>query len=111
MASALPKMFREAEPPSPTGVSASEDGGGGRRRTLLWKKRHSEWAFRPLKLKFKVKELESLYKNYIYKQQQSLLFSACMLLGILAILVFIGFLSRRRVRRGGEGGRGRRTSW
>ena len=70
-------------------------------RTRLGRKRNSEWVFRPLKLKFKVKELEELYRNYVYRQQQNLLFTACLILVALSIMVIMAFLINAKVRKEG----------
>lgn len=62
-------------------------------RTWFGRRKDSEWVFRPLRLKFKVKELEKLYKDAVYRQDQSLLISACFImlaLSILALLIFLG---------------------
>ena len=77
-------------------------------RTILGRKRNSEWVFRPLKLKFKVKELEELYRNYVYKQQQNLLFTACLILVALSLMVVLSFLINGKVRGGTSGERERR---
>ena len=66
-------------------------------RRLLGRRRNSEWVFRPLKLKFKVKELEELYGNYIYRQQQSLLCTACLIMFSLSLMIFITFLANKKV--------------
>ena len=63
----------------------------------LWRKRNSEWVFRPLKLKFKVKELEELYRTYVYRQQQSLVCTACLILFFLSVMVVIFFLANTKV--------------
>ena len=62
-----------------------------------WKKRDSEWVFRPLKLKFKVKELEELYRSYVYRQQQSLLCTACLIMMFLSAMVVIFFFANTKV--------------
>lgn len=64
----------------------------------LFKKRDSEWVFRPLKLKFKVKELEELYRNYVYRQQQSLVCTACLIMVFLSVMVSIFFFANLKVR-------------
>ena len=72
----------------------------------LGRKRNSEWVFRPLKLKFKVKELEELYRNYVYRQQQSLVFTACLIMVALSVMVVLAFFINVKVHgRGMEGGR------
>ena len=66
-------------------------------RSRLGSKRDSEWVFRPLKLKFKVKELEELYRNYVYRQQQSLVFTACLIMVALSVMLVISFLANTKV--------------
>lgn len=61
------------------------------------KRRDSEWVFRPLKLKFKVKELEELYRNYVYRQQLSLVFTACVIMVVLSLIVVISFFVNMKV--------------
>lgn len=61
------------------------------------KRRDSEWVFRPLKLKFKVKELEELYRNYVYRQQLSLVFTACVIMVVLSLIVVISFFVNTKV--------------
>lgn len=61
------------------------------------KRRESEWVFRPLKLKFKVKELEELYRNYVYRQQLSLVFTACLIMVVLSLIVVISFFVNTKV--------------
>ena len=94
---ARPGAYHSGEPATPVSLAVNE--GEHRSWTRRWK-RDSEWVFRPLRLKFKVKELELLYKNYVYRQQQSLLFKACMLLVFLTALVLVVFLARGKVRSG-----------
>ena len=69
----------------------------GDTRRLLGRKRNSEWVFRPLKLKFKVRELEELYRNYVYRQQQSLVCTACLIMVGLSVMVAISFLVNVKV--------------
>ena len=85
--------------PSPTSVapSASPFPSRPQQRRSAWRRRESEWVFRPLKLKFKVKELEELYKNYVYRQQQSLVCMACLIMFFLSVLVFIFFFAHSKV--------------
>ena len=95
--------------PSPSNVSPSPappiEQWSPEDRTLLGRKRNSEWVFKPLKLKFKVKELEELYRNYVYRQQQNLLFTACLILVALSVMVILAFLINAKVRKeGGSGG-------
>lgn len=61
------------------------------------KRKDSEWVFRPLKLKFKVKELEELYRNYVYRQQLSLVFTACVIMVVLSLIVVISFFVNTKV--------------
>ena len=72
------------------------------RHDLPWRRRwfgrrDSEWVFRPLKLKFKVKELEELYRNYVYRQQQSLVCTACLIMVFISLVVAIFFLANMKV--------------
>ena len=60
-------------------------------------RKSSEWAIRPLKVKFKIKELEKIYKRSVYRQQQQLLIFVCILEVFISILVFLVFLGRRKV--------------
>ena len=62
------------------------------------KKRNSAWVFRPLKLKFRVKELEELYKKYVFRQHQFLLFTVCVVLVIVSLLQIVIYLSSRKVK-------------
>ena len=62
------------------------------------KKRDSEWVFKPLKLKFRVKELEELYKKYVFRQRQYLLFVVCLVIMALALLEIVMYLGTRKVR-------------
>ena len=61
------------------------------------RRRRSEWVFRPLRVKFKVKELEALYKNSVYRQKQSLLLSACVLMSLLSFLLILTYLGAKKV--------------
>lgn len=61
------------------------------------KKRVSEWVFRPLKLKFRVKELEELYKKYVFRQHQFLLFIVCVVLVIVSLMEIVMYLVSRKV--------------
>lgn len=61
------------------------------------RRRDSEWVFRPLKLKFKVKELEELYRTYVHRQQLSLVFTACSIMVTLSVIVVISFLVNTKV--------------
>lgn len=91
MESPLPKTFQEQSifPESPVVESGS--------RKRIGRKKDSEWVFRPLKLKFKVKELEHLYNNAVYRQRQSLLLGACVLMSILSVLVLLVYLIKAKV--------------
>ena len=68
-------------------------------RSRLGRKRDSEYVFRPLRLKFKAKELEHLYKNYVYRQNQSLLIAVCGLMILLAIILLLIFFIDEKVKR------------
>ena len=59
----------------------------------LSRNRTSEWAIRPLRVKFKTKELEDIYDRSVYRQQQELLIKACILVilvGITSVIVYLG---------------------
>lgn len=62
------------------------------------KRKGSEWAFRPLKIKFKMKEFEKIYDRSIFRQHQQLLINVCALMVILAVLTLLIFLGKRKVR-------------
>ena len=81
----------DLSPPDPIRLTHQQRG-------RLGSKRDSEWVFRPLKLKFKVKELEELYRNYVYRQQQSLVFTACLIMVALSVMLVISFLANTKVR-------------
>ena len=66
-------------------------------RTKLGRKKDSEWVFRPLKVKFKVKELEHLYNNAVYRQRQALLLEACILMAALSLLILLVYLGSTKV--------------
>lgn len=66
-------------------------------RNRLGRKKNSEWVFRPLKLKFKVKELEHLYNNAVYRQRQALLLGACVLMAGLSLLILLVYLGKQKV--------------
>lgn len=70
-----------------------EEAGDSLRRT----RKESEWALRPLKIKFRQKDLERLYKNFIYRQEQTLLLYACVLMIIMALAVLLTFLAEEKV--------------
>ena len=90
----LSKGYRQSSPLALEG-SASESSS----RNRLGRKKDSEWVFRPLKLKFKfkVKELEHLYNNAVYRQRQALLLGACVLMAILSLLLLLVYLGRQKV--------------
>ena len=89
----------EEEPPSPGfGMQDLAAAGPAARSRRFRKKRDSEWVFRPLRLKFRVKELEQLYKNSVYRQQQSLLYSVCVLMAFISLIALIVFLGESKVR-------------
>lgn len=89
----------EEEPPSPGfGLQdPSLEPSGKTRKLVLGRKRNSEWVFRPLRVKFRVKELEQLYKIAVYRQQQNLLFSVCVLIAIISLIDLLEFLGNRKV--------------
>ena len=66
-------------------------------RNRLGRKRDSEWVFKPLKLKFKVKELEHLYNSAVYRQRQALLLGACILISILSLIILVVYLAEQKV--------------
>lgn len=86
----LPKSLHQFVP---QGGSVPEDGS----RTRLGRKKDSEWVFRPLKLKFKVKELEHLYNNAVYRQRQALLLNASVIMAVHSVLVLLVYLGKQKV--------------
>lgn len=88
------------EPPRSPGFSMQDFAAAGAavRSRRFGRKRDSEWVFRPLRLKFRVKELEQLYKNSVYRQQQSLLYSVCVLMTLISLIALLVFLGERKVR-------------
>ena len=86
--SPLPNSFQQ---------SPGESTSSANSRNKLDRKKDSEWVFRPLKLKFKVKELEHLYNNAVYRQRQALLLGACFLMALLSFLVFLVYFAGRKV--------------
>lgn len=84
------KLGLEAEQPPP--VEATEEKKGWRER-----RKRSEWVFRPLRVKFKVKELEELYKSSVFRQKQSLLLSACLLMAFISFLFILTYLGQEKV--------------
>ena len=71
--------------------------GNSQPRTMLGRKKDSEWVFKPLKLKFKVKELEQLYNSSVYRQRQGLLLGACVLIAFQSLLILIIYLAEQKV--------------
>lgn len=63
------------------------------------RRKRSEWVFRPLRVKFKVKELEELYQNSVFRQKQSLLLSACGLMAFISFLFVLTYLGKEKVYR------------
>jgi hypothetical protein len=80
--------------PQPTNLPGATKKGGWRER---WRER--EWVFRPqaLKVKFKVKELEGLYKSSVFRAKQSLLFWASVLMAMLSFLTILTYLALEKV--------------
>lgn len=80
--------------PQPPDLPGATKKGGWRER---WRER--EWVFRPqaLKVKFKVKELEGLYKSSVFRSKQSLLFWASVLMAILSFLTILTYLGLEKV--------------
>ena len=87
----LPKRFQESMEPSVPSSARKNS------RLRLGRKRNSEWVFRPLRLKFKVKQLEQLYKYSVYRQKQALLLGACMLMVGLCLLILLTFVGSQKV--------------
>ena len=83
------KLGLDEEHPS---VELPEEKAGWRER-----RKRSEWVFRPLRVKFKVKELEELYKSSVFRQKQSLLLSACLLMAFISFLIVLTYLGKRKV--------------
>ncbi|XP_019850469.1 PREDICTED: adenylate cyclase type 2-like [Amphimedon queenslandica] len=59
-------------------------------------RKSSEWAFRPLKIKFKMKEFEKIYDRYVYRQQQQLLIFVSCLLSLIALITLFVFLGEEK---------------
>ena len=78
----------EESPP----VDLTDEKAGWRQR-----RKRSEWVFRPLRVKFKVKELEELYKSSVFRQKQSLLLSACLLMAFISLLIVLTYLGKEKV--------------
>lgn len=68
-------------------------------RNRFGRKKDSEWVFKPLKLKFKVKELEHLYNSAVYRQRQALLLEACVLITLLSLVILVVYLAQQKVLR------------
>lgn len=79
----------------PPAEESSDRNDGPRGR--LGGKRDSEWVFKPLKLKFKVKQLEELYNSAVYRQRQALLLVACFLISILSVVTVVFYLADKKV--------------
>ncbi len=82
-------------------ASTSEGGpepSSNNNRTWFGRRKDSEWVFRPLRLKFKVKELEELYKKLVYRQQESLLIFSCGIMMTVSLLALLEFLASGAVR-------------
>ena len=77
--------------------SEGADGGAKVPRNWLGRKKDSEFVFRPLKLKFRVKELEDLYNSYVFRQRQKLLLIACFLVALLSVIILVEYLASRKV--------------
>ena len=60
-------------------------------------RKSSEWAFRPLKIKFKMKEFEKIYDRYVYRQQQQLIIFVSCLLSLIALVTLAVFLGEEKV--------------
>ena len=74
--------------PVVTGIALTEDIEDGER----------EWKFGFLKLKFKNKEFEKLYRLFFEKANRSLLVVVCCLMVFLGALYFLNFLVGGKVR-------------
>lgn len=79
------------------GSSVSEDSSRTRTKYRLKGKKYSEWVFRPLKMKFKVKELEHLYDSAVYWQRQGLLLGANIIMAAHSLLVLLVSLGKKKV--------------
>ena len=79
--------------PQPPEESGAKKGG--------WREKWDErgWEIRPkaLKVKFKVKELEGLYKSSVFRSKQSLLFWASVLMASLSFLTILTYLGQEKV--------------
>lgn len=61
------------------------------------KRTPSEWAVLPLKVKFKIKELEKIYDRSVYRYRQELLIKACFLAIFVTIISLCVFLGKEKV--------------
>ncbi len=61
------------------------------------KRNASEWAVLPLKVKFRIKELENIYDRSVYRYQQELLLKACLLVVFVSIATVCVFLGKEKV--------------
>lgn len=66
-------------------------------RSRLGGKKKSEWVFKPLRLKFRIKELEELYDSAVYRQRQALLIKVCILMATLSLLTLLVYLGQEKV--------------
>ena len=99
---AAKKLGLDTEAPLPSaGPQPTTDDSQTKEKKKGWRerRRRSEWVFRPLRVKFKVKELEELYKNFVFRQKQFLLFSACVLMAFLSFLFVLTYLGGEKVSR------------
>ena len=85
------------QPPSLGVPREQEDSRAPEKKGWRERRRRSEWVFRPLRVKFKVKELENLYNNSVFRQKQSLLLSACVVMVFLSVLVILTYLGEQKV--------------
>ena len=95
--SPLPKSFQQSVSLPQLSVPPGDSLSDSVSRNRLGRKKDSEWVFRPLKLKFKVKELEHLYNNAVYRQRQALLLWACVLMAALSLLILLVYLGNTKV--------------
>ena len=85
------------EPPSGSAPREQDESETTERKGWRERRRRSEWVFRPLRVKFKVKEIEELYKNSVFRQKQALLLSACVLMFVLSFLTVLTYLATQKV--------------
>ena len=90
---------RYEEPPPGIALREQDESETTEKKGWRERRRKSEWVFRPLRVKFKVKEIEGLYKNSVFRQKQALLLSACVLMFILSLLTVLTYLGNRKVSR------------